>query len=129
MTVTEVISALTIHLVIPLTGLLLFLRLKKKMKSENIINAPTSELLIIFSTYGGLILVALTTLFWQWSGMASIGTYYLIFAAPIVMGIIAFRFRQTKTNSKYHNWTYLSGLLYFLIAPTTFGILFLVSKN
>ena len=129
MTATEIISALTIHLVLPLTGLLWFLRLKKQMKNENIQNAPITELFIIFSTYGGLLLVALTTLFWQWSGMASLGTFYLILAAPIVMGIIAYRHRQTKTISKYHNWTYLSGLLYFVIAPASFGILFLVSKN
>ena len=129
MTATEIKIALTIHLILPLTGLLYFLRLKKQMKNENVPNAPTIELFIIFSTYGGLLLVALTTLFWQWSGMASLGTFYLILAAPIVMGIIAYRQRQTKTISKYHNWTYLSGLLYFAIAPVTFGILFLFSKN
>jgi len=129
MTATQIISALTIHLILPLTGLLCFLRLKKQMKNENIPNAPTTELFIIFSTYGGLLLVALTTLFWLWSGMASLGTFYLILGAPIVMGVIAFRHRQTKTISKYHNWTYLSGLLYFVIAPVTFGILLLVSKN
>ncbi len=129
MTATQIISALTIHLILPLTGLLWFLRLKKQMKNEKIANAPTAELFIIFLTYGGLLLVALTTLFLLWSGMASLGIFYLILGAPIVMGVIAFRHRQTKTISKYHKWTYLSGLLYFVIAPATFLILFLVSKN
>lgn len=129
MTATEIISALTIHLILPLTGLLWFLRVRKQMKNENIPNAPTTELFIIFSTYGGLLLVVLTTLFWLWSGMASLGTFYLILAAPIIMGIIAYRHRNTRTISKYHNWTYLSGLLYFAIAPVTFIILFLVSKD
>ncbi len=64
-----------------------------------------------------------------WSGMASLGTFYLILAAPIIMGIIAYRHRETRTISKYHNWTYLSGLFYFAIAPVIFLILFLVSKN
>lgn len=129
MTTTQIISALTIHFILPLTGLLWFLRLRKQMKNENIPNAPTTELFIIFSTYGGLLLVALTTFFWLWSGMASLGTFYLILAAPIVMGIIAYRHRTTRKISKYHNWTYLSGLLYFAIAPVTFFVLFLVSKN
>jgi len=129
MTTTQIISALTIHLILPLTGLLWFLRLKKQMKTENIPNAPTTELFIIFSTYGGLLLVALTTLFWLWSGMASLGTFYLVLVAPIIMGIIAYRHRKTRTISKYHNWTYLSGLFYFAIAPVTFIVLFLVSKN
>ena len=99
------------------------------MKSENIQNAPTVELFIIFSTYGGLLLVTLTTLFWQWSAMASLGASYLIIGAPIAMGIIAYRHRNTTTISKYHKWTYLSGLLYFVIAPMTFFLLFLASKN
>lgn len=99
------------------------------MKKQDIPNAPTAELFIIFSTYGGLLLVVLTTLFWLWSGMASLGVFYLILAAPIIMGIIAYRHRKTRTISKYHNWTYISGLLYFVIAPVTFIVLFLVSKN
>jgi len=125
----KVIIALTIHLLIPLIGLFYFLRLKKRMKNENIQNAPTIELFIIFATYGGLLLVALTTLFWLWSGMASLGTFYLLLGAPIALGLIAYRLRQTRKNSKYHNWTYISGLLYFVIAPVTFLVLFLVSNN
>jgi hypothetical protein len=129
MTVKESIIALSLHLILPLTGLLCFLRLKKQLKKENIPNAPTTELFLIFATYGGLLLVVLTTLFWQWSGVASLGTFYLILAAPIVMGIIAYRHRQTKSISKYHYWTHISGLLYFVIAPVIFGILFLFSKT
>ena len=49
----DIFIALIIHLIIPLTGLLFFLRIKRQMKIENIINAPTPELFIIFSTYGG----------------------------------------------------------------------------
>ena len=99
------------------------------MHRENIINAPTIELFTIFATYGGLLLVTLTTFFWQWSGLASLGTFYLILAAPIVMAIIAIRQRRTKLNSKYHNWTYKSALLYFAFAPVTFIILYLFSEN
>ena len=129
MTYKEIIIALTIHLFIPLFGLLYFLQLKNRMKNENIQNAPTAELFIIFATYGGMFLVALTTLFWKWSGLASLGTFYLILVAPIVMGLIAYRNIKTKENSKYHNWTYKSALLYFAIAPLIFVFLFLVSKN
>jgi hypothetical protein len=129
MTVKEIIIALTIHILIPLAGLIYFLRLKRRMKIENIVNAPTPEFFVIFATYGGLLLVTLTTLFWQWSGMASLGIFYLILVAPIAMGLIAYRLKKTKTISKYHNWAYMSGLLYFAIAPVTFLILFSVSKN
>jgi hypothetical protein len=129
MTATQIITALTIHLLIPLTGLLWFLRLSKQIKNENIPNPPTTELFVIFSTYGGLILVALTTLSWQWSGMASLGTFYLIFGAPIVMGIITYRQKKLKNISIYHRTTYYSSLLYFVIAPISFLLLFLISDK
>jgi hypothetical protein len=129
MTTKEIVIALTIHLVLPLVGLLYFLHLRKKMNSDNVLNAPTIELFLIFATYGGLLLLTLTTLFWKWSGMASLGAFYLIIGAPIIMGTIAYRHRQTKTISKYHKLTYLYGLSYFVIAPLTFLFLSLASEN
>ena len=93
MVTKEIIIALTIHFVIPLIGLLYFLKLTREMKRKNIQKRPTVELFVIFVTYGGLLLLLLTGLFWYWSGMASLGTFYLIFIAPIVMGIIAYRHR------------------------------------
>ena len=116
----KIISALTIHLFLPLAGLLYFLKLKKNMLAENIENPPTIELFIIFATYGGLLLVSLTSLFWEWSGMASLGTFYLILGVPILMGLIAFKHRQTKHNSKYHRLVFKAGIWYYVIAPLTF---------
>ncbi|MDQ3072732.1 MAG: hypothetical protein M3Q97_05670 [Bacteroidota bacterium] len=127
MTTKEIIIGLTIHLLLPLTGLLWFLKVQLQMKKEKVPNAPAFELFILFATYGGLLLVALTTLFWQWSGMASLGTFYLIFGAPVAMGLISYRHRQSKNNSKYHNRAFVLGLLYFVIAPVAFIILFSIS--
>jgi hypothetical protein len=98
-------------------------------EKEDIQNAPVIELFVIFATYGGLLLVSLTALIWKWSGMASLGTFYLILGAPIAMGIISYRLRKTKKTSKYHKWTYLLGILYFVIAPVLFLILYLVIEN
>jgi uncharacterized membrane protein SirB2 len=85
-------------------------------------DVPKIELLIICFTYGGLLLVVLTELFGRWSGMASLGTFYLILVAPIIMGVIAYRHRHAKT--KYHKSVYIFGLLYFVIAPVTFVLLY-----
>lgn len=123
---SEIIITLTIHLLLPLVGLFYFIRLRTRMKKEEIESAPVIELFIVFATYGGLLLVILTTFLWKWSGMASIGAFYLIFIAPVALGIIAYRHRKTKINSKYHRWTYLSGVLYFAIAPVTFLIFYIV---
>lgn len=96
------------------------------MKKENIQNRPTIELVIIFATYGGLILVVLTELFWRWSGMASLGAFYLILVAPIVMGIIAYRSRYTKRISKYHKGVHILGLAYTVTVPVITIVLFLM---
>ncbi len=126
MSIAEIIKALTIHLFLPLIGLFYFIRLIARMKKEEIQNAPIIELFIIFATYGGLLLVILTTFLWKWSGMASLGSFYLILGAPVAMGIIAYRHRKTKKDSKYHKWAYLSGILYFIITPLVILILWFV---
>ena len=124
MTTIEIIIALTIYLILPLTGLIFSATKETDEKRKHI--KCTDNRIIFGSTYGGLLLVALTTLFWQWSGMASLGTFYLILGAPVAMGIIAYRHRKTKKDTKYHKWTYLSGILYFAIAPVMFLILYFV---
>ena len=125
MTTIEVIIALTIHFFIPLTGLIYFLRLRKQMKKENIQSVPIVELFIIFVTYGGVILIVLTGLFWYWSGIASLGTFYLTLVAPIVMGIVAYHNRHTKAISKYHKWIHILGIAYAVIVPIITIMLFL----
>ena len=128
MTIIEIISAVLIHLLIPLAGLLFYLRLIKRIKKEDIENPPIVDLFFIFSTYGGLLLVTLTALFWKWSGMASLGTFYLILGAPVVMGFISYTNHKNKELSKYHMLTYKTGLLYFLIAPLIILILVAIDK-
>ncbi len=124
MTIFEIIVALTIHILLPIVGILYFIHLRNRMKKEEVKNALIIDLFIIFATYGGLLLVSLTAIFWKWSGLASLGTFYLIIGAPVAMGIISYRNRKTKKDSKYHKWTYLSGILYFVIAPVIFLILY-----
>jgi len=117
MTSLEILSAVIIHLVVPLTGLLLYFLLVRKMKREKVDHPPIVELFLTFATYGGLLLVILTTLFWEWSGIASLGAFYLILGAPIVMGIIAYKNYKNRLLSKYHLWTYKCGIFYFVIPP------------
>ncbi len=97
------------------------------MKDENIEKAPTIELFLIFVTYGGLMLVSLTSLFWKWSGLASLGSLYLIIGAPIVMSIIMSKFKYLRAISKYHNLTYIASLLYLIIAPLIILVLYFIT--
>ena len=99
MTIKEIILVVIIHLIIPTIGIFLFLKLIAKMKSDKIIHPPILEFFIIFATYGGLLLVMFTSIFWKWSGLASLGTFYLIFGAPILLGFIAYQ-QFKKKNFK-----------------------------
>jgi hypothetical protein len=127
MTAKEIFIALMIHLIFPLIGLVYFIKLKKQMKDENIEKAPIIELFLIFVTYGGLLLVSLTSLFWKWSGLASLGSLYLIIGSPIVMSIIMSKFKYLRATSKYHNLTYIASLLYFIIAPLIILVLYFIT--
>lgn len=116
MTIKEILTAVIIHLIIPLFGFIMFLKLAKRMKSE-IKYPPILEFFIIFATYGGLLLVMLTSIFWKWSGLASLGTFYLILAAPILLGFIAYQQFKKRKVSKYHDWAFQICALYFVIVP------------
>lgn len=122
----EIIIAVGIHFVIPLIGLLYYFWMVHQTRKEKIPNAPIIELFVIFSTYGGLLLAVLTTLFWKWSLMASIGSLYLILGAPILMGLIGYRRHRTRDFSKYHSGVYVSSMAYFIVTPVVFLLLHLI---
>ena len=116
----EEIRFLIIHIFVPLAGLWYFLRLKNRMEEEYVEKPPVIELFIVFMNYGGIVLMVLTSLFWYWSAMASLATFYLYLVAPIPMGIIAYRQWKRRKISKYHKWTYILGLTYLIIVLAMF---------
>ncbi|MFE3866803.1 hypothetical protein ACFX5E_01785 [Flavobacterium sp. LS2P90] len=121
-----IIAGFIIYLFLPIIGLICFFKIKNKMIVEGIKNQPILEIFVHFVTYGGLLLVVLTSLFLKWSVLASLGTFYLIIGAPIIMGIVIYKQAKNKELSKYHYWTYNLSVLYFLTAPLTFLGLFLL---
>jgi hypothetical protein len=122
------ILAIIIYLLLPFTGLLIFLWLRRKMRKEKIPIPPTLAFFIVFFNYGGLLVVLLTNFFLQWSGLASLGTFYLIFIAPILMATIAFYYYRDRRLSIYHKSAFMSGALYFIIFPLTLAIIFFISS-
>ena len=128
-TVLKTLIAILVHIGAPYLGWLMFNKLKQKMRDENVIEPPILELQMILFTYGGLLLVLFTSLFWVWSGMASLGCFYLILGAPIVMAAILFRLNKKKTLSPYHNWIFRLSYLYYIFMPIIFiGIYFLETE-
>jgi len=125
----NIINGIIIYIVIPLVGLICYFLLKKRMVTANIIEPPVWSMFVVFFTYGGLLTLILTVFFWEWSGGASIGVFYLLFLAPIAMVLIAYKQYKKRKTSIYHKWMFYLGTSYFVIAPLTFLILFHFSKN
>ena len=84
MTLSEVVAAVSIHLLIPVLGLVMFVLLIRFMHRTNVPDPPSVEYSGLFTIIGGWLLIVLTDLFWLWSGMASIGMGYLLIMAPII---------------------------------------------
>jgi len=112
-----IIIAVLIHIVLPIAGFIPFVLITKKMKKQEVEKRPTIDLFFIFVNYGALLFIILTELFWKWSGMASLGLFYLVLVAPIIMGIIAYRNYKNRKISEYHNVIYKLGLSYCVLVP------------
>jgi len=123
----QAITDITIYILVPFLGLLCYLYLVKRIYDQKINKPPTFSLFLLLATYGGLLLVVLTTLFSRWSALASLGSLYLILIAPFVKVVLAYRMHNDRAITIYHRWVYYSCLLYFLIAPLVFGVLITVS--
>ena len=117
MSIIDIITAFIIHITVPAIGLLAYLALVYQIRKEKTEDPPIIEFFLIFATYGALLVMILTALFWRSSGMASLGVFYLVFGAPFVMGVIAYRNRKKRQLSKYHLWSFRSGIWYLVIIP------------
>lgn len=125
MTALSILAAVIIHLTIPAGGLFHFIRLVRRMKREGVPSLPLLSFFVLYATYGGMLLVALTTFFGVWSGMASLGIAYLVFGAPVVLGICAADNYKLQNLSRHHRLAYRASVAYYIIAPVVLGALFI----
>jgi hypothetical protein len=126
MTFMEMAVAILIHLVVPVSGLCLYGRLRNRMIETRIPDPPTVPFFILFATYGGWLLVILTLLLWYWSGMATLGLAYLMFIAPIVMLALAVRLYKQRNSSSFHFCAFVASAVYILFPV---GVLILRSMT
>ena len=59
----------------------------------------------------------LTSMFWEWSGMASVGLLYLALIAPVLMGVVVYNNKRNDYPSEYFRLAHNAGKYYFVIAP------------
>jgi len=90
------------------------------MRRSGIANPPGLPLFLVFVSYGGWLVVLLTELFWYWSGMASLGVAYLVFIAPVVMLILAYRLSSQRHLSLFHHWAFIASAVYIVLPASVF---------
>jgi len=74
------------------------------MRRRGVDDPPYFAYLFLFGTLGGWLLVMLTTFFWSWSAMASLGMFYLLLVSPFIAAAIAFFLYPDRTDSVFHRW-------------------------
>ena len=57
-------------------------------------------------------MVVLTSLFWYWSGMASLGAMYLILIAPVIMTLLAIVLFRQRRLSQHHFGSFIASGMY-----------------
>lgn len=85
------------------------------MLDGQIKDPPVISFFIIFATWGSLLVLVLTSFFWYWSGMATLGLAYLVFLAPIVMGVIAVFAYRKRQSSRFHRSAFIASVSYIAI--------------
>jgi hypothetical protein len=114
LTYMEYAAATLIYFVIPASGLCLYSRLRNRMLTAGIPDPPIIPFFILFATYGGWLLVILTSLFVGWSGMATLGVAYLMFIAPVVMLTLTIRLYKRRNLSGFHFSAFVASAVYIL---------------
>ncbi len=121
----EYFSFVLIHVIVPLAGLQTFLWVRDRMLEEEIVHPPIIPLIIICVSYVGLLMLILTTFLWYASGLAALGMFYSIFAAPILMIIISCKLYPERKVSHYHRAAFTASVLYIGILTCLAAALFI----
>jgi len=112
MPVSKVIAAVGVNFLAPLLGVIVFVLLCRRMRRAQIQPPLDAQYFLLLVTYGGWLMVLLTDLFWEWSGMASLGVFYLVLIAPFVTAGVAFNLRSRRSLSIFHRVAYTASIVY-----------------
>lgn len=91
---------LLIYLAIPALGLWAYVRLVRRIAGAGEPWWVGIIYFALFCCWGGVLLVLLTGLLWSWSGMASLGMFFLaLIAGPACLFLAPWLFRQRRFSS------------------------------
>lgn len=129
MTPHQILIALFIHVLTPLAGIACFILVARRASREGASRLFQAELFFLFTVYGGWLLVVLTSLFWEWSGMASLGALFLLFIAPFVLLPIAFHLWKSRNASFVHMRAFQAAIGYYPLLFLSVGTVYLLQKQ
>ncbi len=118
-------TELIMYALIPLTALIIFLLLIRKIKNEKIEKPPVLSLFILILHYSILLLVTATAISRNWHDFTTVGSFYLMSVSLIAVGIVTYRSIGRWRENKYRLLVLRLGILYFVIFCS---ILFLNTK-
>ncbi len=123
----EILIPIVIYVLLPIIGIIFFIYTNNKLKSNKQRELFTFKLFILFGCFGGLLLLLLTTLFWKWSGMASIGSILLFTIAPIFMFGIGYDSYKKKDDVS-EKILFQSSFLYMIMLMLIIVAVFIIDK-
>lgn len=98
----ELLPAFLVYIVTPAAGLIAFLLLIRRIRRGTSDKVLELSYFLLFFALGGWLLIALTAEFLDWSGMASLGMFYLVLAAPFLSTVAAWKLRNQRGRSHFH---------------------------
>jgi cytochrome bd-type quinol oxidase subunit 2 len=97
----ELLLAFCIYILVPAAGLAAFILLDRRIRLRKHGRLLELAYFLLFFALGGWLLIALTSEFLEWSGMASLGMFYLLLVAPFLSMTIAWKLRRRKQGPLY----------------------------
>jgi hypothetical protein len=124
----EFFKAIFIHIIIPIFGILIYLKTCRDMYVKSIPNPPYIQLLLLFFGFGGWLLIFLTLRFGYWSGMASLGFFFLLIVMPIIIAVCAVTLYSQGKLSNFHNYIFFGCLAFLLMELGNWTFFLFASK-
>jgi hypothetical protein len=123
----NILAGIAVNVLVPILGIIVFRFLCRRMWQAKIPSPPFISYFILFGAFGGWLVVILTDWFWVWSGMASIGVFFLVLIVPFITAGVALSLYGRRSLSKFHLNAFVASIGYtalmlaLLIACIGFG--------
>ncbi|MBA3882162.1 MAG: hypothetical protein H0X73_05440 [Chthoniobacterales bacterium] len=116
--IPEWLLFLLIHAAVPLFGIVAYIWLCRRLHLHGESPAVFALLFPLFCCWGGVLLVTLTALFWYWSGMASLGTFFLLLVSPFIFLPATIGLRRITRHPAVSEGAWYSCVLYYIVVGT-----------